>query len=380
MKSNENKIYELLNETKINADNYELIDLSEFEEKKLMQIFQESIKNEMINESLATSQNYTGDIQCNKNFKRKKHSKKTKLVMALAIVLVIVTPLLSADFRANIQDYSRSLSAVLGIGTEGDSYKVDKILNSDNIDIKIIDIVMDDSSITMNTLFDISAMEINDSDRIEHLSIGKMKVVLNGNETYIGEASGKNLWLDKNVLNNMRTYSLKDKLKIKDDNNLKVTIEKIDCIIDGEYSAIEYNQEFELNASKEELTGGGVQSSKDVVVPSDIGDFTIKNMVFQPLMQRIEVEINSSEKTEDINLVAFVSTKNGEAKFFEHSCESAKGNESMVLLYDKENSDLSIEDLNKAKEVYLELYLRVRKSETEIEYKIISEKQVIKLK
>ncbi len=342
MKSSENKIYELLNKTKIDEDNYEAVDLSEFEEEKLMQNFQQSIKSEINSESLATNQTYTGDVQNNKSFNGKKQSKKTKLAVALA--------------------------------------KVDKILDSEDVNIKIIDIVMDDSSITMNTLFDISGMAIDDTDDIEILSINKMKVILNGNETSIGVASGKDIWLDENVLNNIRTYSLKDKLEIKNDNNLKVIIEELDCIIDGKYSAIEYNKEFELNASKEELTGGGVQSSIDIVIPSEIGEFTIKNVVFQPLMQRIEIEKISSEKPEDLNLVVFVKTKDGKAEFFEHSCESSNGIDSMVLLYDDENSDLSIEELSEVKELDLELYVKNRKSETEIEYKKISEKQNIKLK
>ncbi len=395
MKSNENKIYELLNKTTMDEDNYEAIDLTEFEAEKLMQNFQKSLKSEMMDQSLTSSLNVTGDVQNNKSFKSKKYSKKIKLAVALAIVLVMTTPLLSADFRARLQDYAYSLSSALGMGTEEDTYSLNETFTVGDIDVKITDIIMDEETITLNVLYDTSKLMSKNqakSDFEPKVSLGQVEVSLNGSD-YVGFSGGHGSYaeLEENIYNSIMTSNFAEKMLLKDNNKVKLRINNIECKLyelykdntAPEYNLIPVDKVFELEASREELTGGTITVPNNIVLKTIYGNFNINKVVFHPILPKINISAAKTKDTEDIMLRAEMTSNGKKIIFDETHGESADETENFTLEYNKLDSELSPKELMALDSVDIELYVKKlpkesgRMSQEEIK---ISEKQSIELK
>lgn len=343
----EDKFFSILNDIKIDAEEFEETDLSTEEKNRLFQTFQAEI---------------------NPPTKQKRH--KNWIAVAAALLLLIagsqttVGQQVQATAVSIIENIRYSLSSALGNAeteTSG-ALSFNQTAKIGTAKVSIQDLVVFDHRLVFNLLVDMDG-DIQD----EHfMGFDEMSIQINGQSLNTELWSSRGIVYDEDENINSIIYTVRLKEPISEDDLVKIDIHfdgieyyKPRKISDGPL-LIEGAATFSAETTREELNKYTTIYDIQTTIAQDDYEYIIERMYINPVLNFIEVYSDNEDVLDaDFQLMEFRGKdENGREVLFEHSgLTDSELYRKYSFSLNEEASDITTEELVNAQYLDLQFYL-----------------------
>lgn len=316
MKNSKN-VYELLNCTEFNIDDYDKVDLSDIEKKKLKGIIRRNIKKKHDFSKLAT----------------------------IAAVLVLTFGVLSqtnigrevyASAHSKLSEFSYSISKGLGIKRNIEPYSnvINQIVEDNGVEIKLTDVIIDKDELIFTSLINIG--KTIETSRLDY------KIFINGKKLNNYGATGLSYAIDENNGIYYHAYSVDAKgIETKENIDIKIVLYNLHYYHDSDENEIKGEWVFEFEANGTELMKDTLALPLEYEFFIDNEKYSLEEFRYNPVNQKILGKVTGkSDDTYIIDLRGYDNLGN-EVVFY----MSSKSDKEIVLKYEDINRDLS-EDIS----------------------------------
>ncbi|WP_195852971.1 hypothetical protein [Aerococcus sanguinicola] len=263
------KIYQLLNQTKMNLSDYPEEHLSTKQKDRLYAQFQASHGQE----------------------KTKSYRRPLILGLVLAIALLTLTPWgqqASASVKSLIDSTHFTLSASAGDMGEK-TFPVGQTIQMGDHQVKLEDALLDENSVTASFLVE-SPESLSPQDFYDFVG---MAIAVNGKTTRISSAAGSARLLDNGIYQTTMTYNFDDPLELQANNQIYL---QISGLMKNAKEVISMNDAaFDLSGRPEDLNGGSRYINPDKDASANPDGVNIQAVKLHPLKTQIQAQIPESE-------------------------------------------------------------------------------------
>lgn len=345
-------IYALLNEVEVDSDNYDLVEISEFEKQDMLRQFRRS-------------------NQTNKKWsKHKSHPIRNAFLIIAAIAsFFLFQPTMTRQITARVvnflQDVQMSLSeSLFGANDSVDNFfEVAEAKTIGDIPVKLQDIYITENTLTYNILFHYPQADEN----WKNLAFGEENIFINGEQIELipSELIMGFVPDQEEVYHFTHTYYLPQNLNLNGEINFALELKNLHYIGQDDNLTRNISQDeviFEVITSGEKLLADTNTIETDAVISTDFALFTFEEIALNPGYSRILTRA----KTVDPDPVRFndhtyklrIQTENGELAYFTRSNSPGlqeDGTQLMELRFDEMNSEISLTKLLESPTLDLQL-------------------------
>ncbi|OJF94572.1 hypothetical protein [Alkalibacterium sp. 20] len=352
--NNDKKLYKLLNQLKINTDDYEETSLSDQEKDVLFQSVKSQLNNEFSNPTKASIW------------------KKPVLLIAATLFLTFLglqTPVgqrVQAAASSFLENFRYTITEALGIEertTDDTSISVNQVQTIGDAEIKVEDMLIFDDLLLINVLVD-----LRESLEDYHLGGIENKILsINGKKVTDSMSSyGTTVSEDDAVHNRILVIDLNEDFSMTDNYTIELTLEDLFIIDmkdntkrDERVPPVEGKATFSVDTARDELQKHTNRYSIDQELSTDLYDYSINNLNTHPLFSFIEI---TSDNWTDIPFevieIRGEDNRGNELIFTQHSYTYI-GDENHYtgrLNLSEEDSDITSEQMLESAELHLQFY------------------------
>ncbi|MDK6233526.1 hypothetical protein QP110_04530 [Aerococcus sp. UMB10185] len=266
---NKTKIYQLLNQTKMNLSDYPDEQLSTQQKDRLYAQFQASVVQE----------------------KTKSYRRPLILGLVLAIALLTLTPWgqqASASVKSLIDTTHFTLSASAG-GMDEKTFPVGQTIQMGDHQVKLADALLDENSVTASFLVE-SPEALSPQDFYDFVG---MAIAVNGKTTRINSAAGSARLLDNGIYQTTMTYSFDEPVELQTNNQIYL---QISGLMKNAKEVISMNDAaFDLSRRPEDLNGGSRYINPNKGAPAKQDAVNIQAVKLHPLKTQIQAQIPEAD-------------------------------------------------------------------------------------
>ncbi|WP_423188432.1 hypothetical protein ACO1PF_07415 [Alkalibacterium sp. f15] len=352
--NNDKKLYQLLNQVKINTLDYEETSLSDQEKDELFQ----SVKGKLNNES--------------SNPTKVSNRKRPILLIAATLFLAFLglqTPVgqrVQASASSFLENFRYTITDALGIEertTDDTSIAVDQVQTIGDAEIKVEDILIFDDLLLINILADLGeSLEDYHFGGIENKTLSINGQAVTGSMSSYGRTVSENDAIHNRIL----IVDLDEDFSMTDNYTIDITLEDL-FIIDMKDNAkrdervtpVEGKATFSVDTTRDELQKHTNKYSIDQELSTDLYDYSINNLNTHPLFSFIEI---TSDNWTDIPFevieIRGEDNRGNELIFTGHSYtyDGAENHYTGRLALSEEESDITSEQLLESEELHLQFY------------------------
>lgn len=355
------KIYMLLNDTSINTENYDPVDLSNTEQDALF---------------------YRLKKQTALRKKPKLFKKSIGWIVASAVLLLMlfsqtgVGKTVQAATSSLLQDLRYSISRALG---HKESVSPDTTVTFNqtalfgDTEVKVEDLLLFDHKLILNILID-SALPIE-----EELITGfeNFSIFVNGNEIDTGQWVGTGEWInaEENVQSKLYTLDGIEEIQLSDEITIQIEAENLSVAKNSpdiedisSMSTIEGKATYQIKTSKTELTKHTQKYDIFQEVSTKDYDYTVTSLYTHPIYSFINV--HTQDWIEDYQLLELrgVNEQGQTIIFTPYTYTQSQNDSNTTFAFSEERSDLTSEQLSNAEFLELQFYSAGHPEGTEATY------------
>ncbi len=213
-------IYEILNDSNIDIDEYKKYDLNDIEKEKIKKNFKNSIKN-------------------------KRSIKKLPIAIAISIILTaaLTTSNLGSEILVSAAITTSNISSYLGLNKNLDNYStiVNKSISKNGVTISLNDVILNNNELIVSSIIQSSKGDATKEGFHEYGDI-----LINGKSIRSSGSTGSSKAIDTSTMESVTNYILPD---IDLSKELDIKIIYSDVLIGGKYIYGPWIFEFKANGS-----------------------------------------------------------------------------------------------------------------------------------
>jgi len=263
MKDSKN-IYELLNQVEFNIDDYEEMELSDIEKKKLKHKFKESRRKRA-------------------DFKR---LGAIAAAFALAIVVFSQTSIgrnVYASAQSKISEVSYSIGKALGIERNIETYEniINQIVEDEGVEVKLTGVIIDKDELILSTV-------VNTNKSVDGFHFD-YDIYINGKKLRNYGMTGTSGAIDdsKTMFFSVNSFDAKG-IDLYETLDIKVVLKNLNCFsVNKSDEIIKGKWEFEFTASGNELAGNSYTLPLDYSFNIDNTAYILEEFRYNPVNQKI---------------------------------------------------------------------------------------------
>lgn len=347
-------VYSLLNDIQIDSEDYEVIEMSEFDKQQMLKQFRQS---KHANKKLV---------------KGKSHPIRTALLLVAAIgTIFLIQPNFTRQITATVanflQDVQMNLSQTLfGADSSANSesfFEVSDAQMFGEIPIKLEDLYVTESTISYNILLYYPQADAgNDKFSFggENIYINEEQMDLIPSEIKMGFVPDQ-----EGLYQFTHTYYLPESIDMTDEINIALELKDLKYVGQGENPTTDVYQEsviFKVNTSGEELLADSKTIESSEIISTDLADFSFEEIVLNPGYSRIMMRANLFNPDQidffDYTYKLRIDTDTAGTAYFTRwnsPGQQADGSHLVEFRFDEANSDISLTELLEASSLELQL-------------------------
>ncbi|MCR8969192.1 hypothetical protein [Facklamia sp. 7083-14-GEN3] len=321
-------IYDLLNDTEVEMNDYQELELDVQTKKNLWHNFRKLDPSN-----------------------HKPVAFNSTLAIITASFLLMISPLGGSIHALTIKlvdEISFSMGQSLGLSYQGKTFSINQTAKIGDYTVKVIDLILDQKSMTINYLLE------GDDLTVENPPIEiNQQLLINGEEASISSYSGGTGKVQGHVLNNVTTYTFDKPIKLEKQNEI---VFQLTGWFDPWNKKVisQESARFTFQGDPEALSGDSLYLEKDQIIETDRGELRLTQIRLHPYATNFvfKEEINDSNPRGFYEL-ELEDKKGRKITFYESVTVSSPDNKTVESTFDFKNyeAEFTQEDLLKMDEV-----------------------------
>lgn len=326
-------IYEMLNYVNFDLDEYEEVPVSEVEKKRLKKNFTRSIR------------------KSSSSFK-----KYAFLAIATALIFITFTDNnVRTRITMSLDSFTYSMSQNWGFEYPGGSYSVNQIAEMGDYQIKISELLLDETMLTFDYLV----------EGPEYAKIGSINLFINGEKVNFRSRGTRSGMLDSGVSFVTEVYMFKEAIDLQDTNDIRLQV--LGLCGGDEDKLFEYaTASFEFTGEKDELSGEAKEIEVKKTVDTEMGPIEVHKIILSPYQSQVfytapdlyHILPNSKNKDEFYSIYVELFAENeGFLSFRSGSISLNEAKNSYEYhMYSDSYNNLTYDELINSKEIKLQFF------------------------